>query len=135
MKILFLAFRDPSNPFLGGGDIYINELAKGCASRGHSVTILSSKFPGSSTKEIVGNLKIIRLGSNFTTTIKTFVYYFMHLRGRFDIIVEEIMGGPRIPFFASLYMKKKENWNPSTKAQGDFSAAIQFANCHISLNS
>ena len=94
MKILFLAFRDPSNPFLGGGDIYINELAKGCANRGHSVTIISSKFPGSSAKEINGNLQIIRLGSNFTTTARAFGYYFMHLRGQFDVIVEEIMGGP-----------------------------------------
>jgi glycosyltransferase involved in cell wall biosynthesis len=107
MKILFLAFRDPSNPFLGGGDIYINELAQGCASRGHSVTFIASKFPGCNAKERIGNLEIIRLGSSYTTTAIAFIYYFLHLRSRFDVIVEEIMGGPRIPFFASLYMKKK----------------------------
>ena len=107
MKILFLEFRDPSNPFLGGGDIYINELAKGCARRGHSVTILSSRFPGSSSKEINRNLQIIRLGSNFTTTAMAFIYYFLHFRGQFDVIIEEIMGGPRIPFFASIYMKER----------------------------
>ena len=107
MRILFLAFRDPSNPYLGGGDIYINELAKGCARRGHSVTFLSSKFPGSSIKENVENVHVIRLGSNFTLVFWIFVYYFLHLRGRFDVVVEEVIGGPRIPFFGSLYIKER----------------------------
>jgi glycosyltransferase involved in cell wall biosynthesis len=107
MRLLFLAFRDPSNPYVGGGDMYINELAKGCAKRGHSVTILSSRFPGSSAIENVENVQVIRVGSSFTMTLAIFIHYFRHLRGRFDIVIEEIMGGPRIPFFASLYMKEK----------------------------
>lgn len=107
MRILFLAFRDPLNPYLGGGDIYINELAKGCAKRGHSVTFLSSRFPGSCTYENVENLHVIRLGSNFTLVFKFFIFYFLHLRGQFDVVVEEILGGPRIPFFGSLYMKER----------------------------
>ena len=64
--------------------------------------------------------KIIRLGSNYTMTAITFVYYFLHLRGTFDVIVEEIMGGPRIPIFASLYMKKKDSWNHYNKGTGRF---------------
>jgi glycosyltransferase involved in cell wall biosynthesis len=107
MRILFLAFRDPSNPYAGGGDIYINELAKGCAKRGHSVTMVSSRFPGSKAEEFVEGVRIIRFGSGFTMLPKVFTHYFKHLRGKFDIVVEEIMGGPRIPFFACIYMKEK----------------------------
>lgn len=107
MRILFLAFRDSFNPYLGGGDIYINELAKGCAERGHEVTILSSKFRESAPQEEVENVRIVRLGSGFTMFLRVFAYYFTHLRGQFDAVVEEVMGGPRVPFFASLYTKER----------------------------
>lgn len=107
MRILFLAFRDPANPYNGGGDIYINELAMGCARNGHSVTFLSSKFLGAKPEENMENLNVIRLGSKFSMFLLVFAYYFVHLRGRFDVVVEEIIGGPRVPFFASAYMKEK----------------------------
>jgi hypothetical protein len=107
MRILFLAFRDSFNPYLGGGDIYINKLARGCAERGHEVTILSSEFRKSASQEEVENVRIIRLGSGFTMSLRVFAYYFTHLRGQFDAVVEEIMGGPRIPFFTPLYAKER----------------------------
>lgn len=107
MRILFLAYRDPSNPYVGGGDIYINELAKGCARQGHSVTIVSSRFPGSKYEEFVEGVHVIRLGNGFTLFMNLFRYYFRHLRGGFDVVVEEIMGGPRVPFFAVIYMREK----------------------------
>ena len=107
MRVLFLASRDSSNPYNGGGDIYINELAKGYAKRGHAVTILSSSFPESKAEEYIENVRVIRLGSGFTMFLRVFVYYFRHLRGQFDVVVEEVMGGQRIPFFASLYMKER----------------------------
>jgi glycosyltransferase involved in cell wall biosynthesis len=107
MRILFLASRDLCNPYIGGGDMYINELAKGCAKKVHSVTILSSKSPECKAEEYVENVRVIRLGTRFTMFLKVFAYYFLHLRGQFDVVVEEVMGGPRIPFFASLYMKER----------------------------
>lgn len=107
MRILFLAFRDYFNPHVGGGDTYLNELAKGCARQGHEVTILSSTFQGSAQRQETKKLRILRLGSRLTMVLRVFTYYFTHLRGQFDVVVEEIMGGPRIPFFASLYMKER----------------------------
>jgi glycosyltransferase involved in cell wall biosynthesis len=106
MRILFLMFRDPLNPYVGGGDIYINELAQGCAKHGHEVTILSSRFRDSSPEENIQNMHVVRLGSGFSMFLRVFTHYFRYLRGRFDLIVEEIIGGPRVPFFASLYMKE-----------------------------
>jgi len=107
VRILFLSFRDPKNPYVGGGDIYINELAKGCARRGHSVTIISSKFPGSKNEEFVEGLHVIRMGNRFTMFMKVFRYYNKYLRGKFDVVVEEIIGGPRLPFLAFFYTKGK----------------------------
>lgn len=107
MRLLFLAFRDSINPYIGGGDIYIFELAKGCASRGHSVTMISSRFPRSKSVEFVEGVKVIRVGKGLTMFARVFTYYFKHLRGKFDFVVEEIIGGPRVPFFACLYTKEK----------------------------
>jgi glycosyltransferase involved in cell wall biosynthesis len=106
LRILFLEYRDPLNPYVGGGDIYLNELAKGCARKGHSVTIIASRFSGSSAEDEIDGVHVLRIGSRFTLFIKTFLQYFSYLRGRFDVVVEEIMGGPRVPFFASIYMKE-----------------------------
>jgi glycosyltransferase involved in cell wall biosynthesis len=106
LRLLVLAYRDPSNPFNGGGDVYINELAKGYASRGHSVTFFASRSKGSQSTDKIDNLNIVRLGNKFTMFVHLFFHYFKHFRGQFDLIVEEIIGGPRIPFFASFYMNE-----------------------------
>jgi glycosyltransferase involved in cell wall biosynthesis len=107
LRILFLAFRDICNPFNGGGDIYLSELAKGCAKRGHDVTYISSRFRGSKADELVNGVHIIRFGSAFTMVFVLFFYYFMHLRGRFDVVVEDVLSGPRIPFFGGLYIRER----------------------------
>ena len=106
LRILFLAYRDACNPFNGGGDIYLSELAKGCVNQGHYVTYISSRFPGSKKEEMVDGVKVIRFGSGFTMVFMLFFYYFMHLRGRFDMVVEDVLSGPRIPFFGSIYIKE-----------------------------
>jgi glycosyltransferase involved in cell wall biosynthesis len=107
LRILFLAFRDASNPFNGGGDIYLSELAKGCVNQGHNVTLVSSRFPGSKTEESLNGVHIVRVGSSFTMVFVLFFYYFKHLRGRFDVVVEDVLSGPRIPFFGSLYIRER----------------------------
>jgi glycosyltransferase involved in cell wall biosynthesis len=107
LRILFLAFRDSRNRYIGGGDIYINELAKGCVNRGHDVTFVSSRFPGCKAEESVDGVYTIRFGSPFTMFFMLFFYYFAHFRGRFDVVVEDVLSGPRIPFFGSLYIGKR----------------------------
>jgi glycosyltransferase involved in cell wall biosynthesis len=108
LRILFLEFRDSRNPFIGGGDIYINKFAEGCARLGHNVTVISSCFPGSKNEEVVNDVHVIRVGkSGFSMFVKVFLYYFRYLRGNFDVVVEEILGGPRVPFFGSLYIKER----------------------------
>ncbi len=106
MKMLFLAYRDPLNPFQGGGDIYISEIARGCARKGHQITFISSGFPGSNSEEDADGVHILRCGNRFTLFARIFAIYLRHLRGKFDMVIEEIIGGPRIPFLAGLYMKE-----------------------------
>jgi glycosyltransferase involved in cell wall biosynthesis len=105
--LLFLAYRDPLNPFGGGGDLYISEIAKGCARRGHEVTFVSGNFPGALREEWKEGIRIVRCGNGITLAARVFVLYLKQLRKRFDVVVEEVIGGPRIPFFAALYMSER----------------------------
>lgn len=106
MKILILAFRDWMNPFTAGGDIYMNELAKRLAARGHNVTLLSSRFAGCEDEEFREYIHILRLGNAFSMFLKVFMHYMKHLRGKFDLIIEEMIGGQRVPFFSSIYVSE-----------------------------
>lgn len=106
LSVLFLAARDWRNPFLAGGDLTLSELAKFYASRGMDVTFICSKFRGSEKEEMLRGVRIIRLGNHFSTSIKTFFLYFKKLRGKYDVVIEEVVGGLRIPYFAPLYVKE-----------------------------
>jgi len=107
LKILFVAFRDLKHPYSVGGDIYINMIAKKLTELGHEVTLLTTKFPGCREKERDGNLRIIRLGNWLTMPIITFYYYTKFLKGKVDVIIEEILGGQRLPFLMATYAKEK----------------------------
>ena len=52
-------------------------------------------------------VRVVRFGSAFTMVFLLFFYYFKHLRGRFDVVVEDVLSGPRIPFFGSLYIRER----------------------------
>jgi glycosyltransferase involved in cell wall biosynthesis len=105
--MLFLAFRDPSNPYIGGGDMYINQLATECSRRGHTVTMLSCRYLGSASEQKVNGIHVIRMGNGLTMAIRIFMFYVRHHNPMPDVVIEEIIGGPRIPFFAALYMRTR----------------------------
>jgi len=105
VKLLFLAYRDSRNPFVAGGDIYINNMAKRLVSLGHSVTLVSSTFSSCRKKEVIDGVNVIRMGTWLTMFLRVFVFYTKHPKGSFDVVIEEVIGGQRLPFFASVYVK------------------------------
>lgn len=105
MNILVLAARDRKNKNFAGGDLTLTEVSQRLGARGHSVTYICSRFRNASREENTGNVTILRLGNIWTTALWTFFFY---LRNRFkiDIVIEEVIGGLRIPYFAPLYVHK-----------------------------
>ena len=103
MRVLFVAYRDFTNPQAVGGDFYLWELARGLATRGHFVTLMCTSFNGSKPKETSDGVEIVRVEASFTLPLKIFKKYLEVFKGRFDIVVEEIIGGQRFPFFSVLY--------------------------------
>jgi glycosyltransferase involved in cell wall biosynthesis len=104
--VLFLAFRDSKNPAAVGGDFYLWELAKGLAKMGHKITVVCSSFEGAKPKETVEGVTIIRIKNSWRLSFDVLKIYLGKLKGNFDVIVEEAIGGQRLPFFSALYSKE-----------------------------
>lgn len=104
MKILILNWRDIKNPGAGGAEILTHEMARVWVRWGHEVSQISAKFPKSRDKEIIDGITVIRLGDWWSVHILAAIYYFKNLRGKIDIIIDEVHG---IPFFAQIYEPRK----------------------------
>ncbi len=100
MKILILNFRDLYNPYAGGSEVVTHEVAKRWVAWGHQVTLFAPTFPGAKAEEEVDGVKIIRRGGRYTVYLQAWLYYRQHLRGQFDVVIDEIN---TIPFFARFY--------------------------------
>ena len=106
MNILFLVFRDIKNPSSVGGDYYLWELAKGLTLLDHNVTLICNRFEGSKEKEVIEGVEVIRVKGFFSLPFKIFRLYLKQLKKNFDIVIEEAIGGQRIPYLAGFYIKK-----------------------------
>ncbi len=106
MRILFIIFRDQSNPSAVGGDIYLWELARCLSNLGNQVTVLCSSFHGARDMEKVNGVELLRIKGLWSLPFKIGQVYFKKLKGKFDVVIEEAIGGQRFPFFSSLYVKE-----------------------------
>ena len=104
MKILMLSWRDPKHPLAGGAEQVMHEHAKGWIKGGHSVTLFSSRFKGSSKEEVIDGVEILRGGSkNFLGVQIAAFFYYLKNHSKYDFLVDMFHG---YPFFTPLYSKK-----------------------------
>ena len=117
MRIAFFNWRDIRNPLAGGAEVYVHQILKRFAEKGHSVTLFTSSFPGSQEEEIIDGVNHVRYGGRFLVYPKSYLCYKKYVEGNYDIIVESINGPP---FFTPVFAKEKviafihqltrENW-------------------------
>ena len=103
MKILILNLRDHKHPRAGGAEHFTHEVAKRWVADGHSVTKITSNFEFGANTEVVDGVDIIRMGSYFTVRRKARQHYKKHLKGRFDVVVDEYTN---IPFLAPRFFQE-----------------------------
>lgn len=106
MRFLFLVYRDFKNPNAVGGDFYLWELARGLAKLGNKVTLLCSSFQGAKSSEIIEGVEINRINSVWRLPLRIFNEYLKKLKGNFNVIVEEAIGGQRLPYLSTMYVKE-----------------------------
>ncbi len=64
--MLIVNWRCARNPLAGGAEIYLQEVFSRLVSRGHGVTLLSARFPGSQPEDVIEGIRIIRAGGKLT---------------------------------------------------------------------
>lgn len=107
LRVLFLASRDPEHPEAGGGDILLSALAEHLAKRGHVVTYTCIGRPGAAAEEVRNAVRILRGGDRLTQALWAAWMYKRSLVGQVDAVIEEAVGGLRVPYLAPLYV-----WRP-----------------------
>lgn len=109
--VLFLNWRDTSNPEGGGSELYIERIATELARLGHGVTVLCAGHDGAPPEEATpGGVRILRRGSRHTVYARAALTYLAGRLGvgrlgprglgRPDLVVDVCNG---VPFFAPLY--------------------------------
>lgn len=96
MKILYLIYDHTLNPWLGGGGaVRAHELNRRLVSMGHSVTVLSGRYPGAVDGSVDGVEYIFRGLSSLGYVMSTFSYaaaasaYVKDNSKNFDLVIED----------------------------------------------
>lgn len=104
MRILIFNWRDLKHSWAGGGEIYVFEQASRWVKMGHEVTV----FCGQDTEknlpsfEIIDGIKIYRKGGRYGLYLWAVWYYFVHFRGKADVVIDVENG---IPFFTPIFCR------------------------------
>jgi glycosyltransferase involved in cell wall biosynthesis/O-antigen/teichoic acid export membrane protein len=94
LRILFLNWRDISNPEAGGAEVATHEVAKRWVEWGHDVTLLTSKFRGARGSEVLDGVRIRRVGNLRNGSFHLLVQRELARVRGFDAIVDEINTAP-----------------------------------------
>ncbi len=104
LSIVVMNWRDVHNPNAGGAEVFTQEVASRWARRGNDVSLLTSRYVGSSEQEVIGGVKVRRQGTRFTVYHEVRQAYLKSYRGRADVVLDEIN---TIPFFTPRYVKDR----------------------------
>jgi len=117
MRILILNWRCPRNPRAGGAEFFTYEVAKRLVAGGNQVEWFSAAFPGAASEEMLDGVRIVRAGRQWTVHLHAFRRYFRRLRGRFDLVIDEVNTVPfftplwaEVPVFMLIYQLAREVW-------------------------
>jgi len=103
MRILVQNWRDIKNPEAGGAEIYLHEILKRLARKGHEIVLVSSKYKGCKEQETVDGIKVVRIGNKYFFNFAFFWCYITRLRNEnFDIVIDSIS---KVPLCAPFYVK------------------------------
>jgi len=118
MDILIYNWRDIKNPSAGGAEVFTHEISKRLVRFGHHVSLFTSSYKGSMSKEVLDGITIHRGGNRYNVYFKAKDYYAKN-RGSFDIIIDEINTRPFMtpkfvndgtPIVALIHQLAREFW-------------------------
>ena len=102
MRIAFLSWRDTTHPDGGGSEVFVEAVGRELARRGHEVTLVCARHPGSARREDLDGVRLRRLGGRLTVYLWGLAWLVRHRRD-VDVVVDVVNGLP----FASPLVRRR----------------------------
>ena len=102
MRIAFLTWRDSTHPDGGGSEVFVEEVARELVRRGHEVTILCARHPGSAATADLDGVRLLRVGGRLTVYLHGL--WWLATRGRRYGVVVDVING--LPFGSPLVRRR-----------------------------
>ena len=104
MNILLVNWRDTKHPQAGGAEVHYHELFKRLVAKGHTVVLLTTRFPGSERQDVQDGIVVYRWGHTylFNWEAPRFIPAIVK-RHAIDCIIDDVN---KIPFFTPLWFPK-----------------------------
>jgi glycosyltransferase involved in cell wall biosynthesis len=102
LRVLFLSWRDHRHPEAGGAEAFLEHVSRHLADRGHHVTVVTARYPGSSPDEELDGRRFLRRGGRFSV-YPLGLLRLLRRRRDFDVVVDVQNG---IPFWAPLATRR-----------------------------
>lgn len=97
MHIVWFSWKDINHPEAGGAEAVSDQIRKRLVKDGHSVTLITAKYPDSKHEEVVDGVKVIRTGGRYTVYVRAKSAYRI-IGSDADIIIDEMNTIPFTPF-------------------------------------
>lgn len=109
MSILWITWKDIRHPEAGGAELVAYELIQRLLREGHEVTMLTCGYLGAAAEDMLDGMRVIRVGSTrYLHPFQALMHYARRLRGKFDVLVEEVNGAA--PYFSVLLERKAKKF-------------------------
>jgi len=102
VRIAFLSWRDTTHPDGGGSEVFVESVGRELARRGHEVTLLCARHPGSAAREDLDGVRLRRVGGRLTVYLWGLAWLVRHRR-EVDAVVDVVNGLP----FASPLVRRR----------------------------
>lgn len=105
MRVVWFSWKDICHPEAGGAEVVSHNLRVNLAKRGHSVHLITARYEGSLSEEVVDGVHIHRLGGRYSIYYKAHLYYTKKLRESVDTVVDEMN---TVPFFTPIFIRNNK---------------------------
>ena len=95
-----LSWRSPAHPQAGGAEVVTDEVLRRMAADGYEITWFSGAYPGLAAEEVVGGVRHIRRGAQWSVHAHAWRWLRTRLE-QFDRVVDQVN---TIPFLTPLYV-------------------------------
>jgi len=104
MNILVLNWRDIKHPEAGGAEVHFQELFSRFVKNGHSVILLTTRFPGCAERDVQDGITVYRWGHTYTFNWEApFLIRRICKEHAIDCIIDDVN---KIPFFSPKWFPK-----------------------------